>query len=70
MPKRGRKYQEAAKLVDRERAYPPDEGIALIKKISYASFDATIEAHLRMGLDPRHADQQIRSTVSLPHGTG
>jgi large subunit ribosomal protein L1 len=70
MAKRGKKYQEAAKLVDRERAYPPDEGIALIKKISYAKFDATIEAHLRMGLDPRHADQQIRSTVSLPHGTG
>ena len=70
MPKRGKKYQEAAKLVEREHAYPPDEGIALIKKISYAKFDATIEAHLRMGLDPRHADQQIRSTVSLPHGTG
>jgi len=70
MPKRGKKYQEAAKLVDRERDYPPDEGIALIKKISYAKFDATIEAHLRMGLDPRHADQQIRSIVSLPHGTG
>lgn len=70
MPKRGKKYQEAAKLVDRERDYPPDEGIALIKKISYAKFDATIQAHLRMGLDPRHADQQIRSTVSLPHGTG
>jgi len=70
MAKRGKNYQEAAKLVDRERAYPPEEGIALIKKISYAKFDATIEAHLRMGLDPRHADQQIRSTVSLPHGTG
>lgn len=70
MPKRGKKYREAAELVDRERAYPPEDGIALIKKISYASFDATIEAHLRMGLDPRHADQQIRSTVSLPHGTG
>jgi large subunit ribosomal protein L1 len=70
MPKRGKKYQEVAKLVDRDRAYPPEEGIALIKQISYANFDATIEAHLRMGLDPRHADQQIRSTVSLPHGTG
>lgn len=70
MPKRGKKYQEAANLVDRERDYPPDEGVALIKKVSYANFDATIEAHLRMGLDPRHADQQVRSTVSLPHGTG
>lgn len=70
MPKRGKKYQEAAKLVDRERAYPPEEGVELVKKLSYANFDATIEAHLRMGLDPRHADQQVRSTVSLPHGTG
>lgn len=70
MPKRGKKYQEVAKLVDRERAYSPEEAIELIKKISYANFDATVEAHLRMGLDPRHADQQVRSTVSLPHGTG
>jgi large subunit ribosomal protein L1 len=70
MAKRGKKYQEALALVDRERAYSPDEGIELVKKISYTKFDATIEAHLRMGLDPRHSDQQIRSTVTLPHGTG
>jgi large subunit ribosomal protein L1 len=70
MPKRGRKYREAEKLVDRQRAYSPEEGVELVRKVSYADFDATIEAHLRMGLDPRHADQQIRSTVSLPHGTG
>jgi len=70
MPKRGRKYREAEKLVDRQRAYSPEEGVELVRKVSYANFDATIEAHLRMGLDPRHADQQIRSTVSLPHGTG
>lgn len=70
MPKRGKKYQEAEKLVDRERAYLPEEAVELVKKLSYANFDATIEAHLRMGLDPRHADQQVRSTVSLPHGTG
>lgn len=70
MPERGKKYREAAKLVDRERAYSPEEAIELVKKISYANFDATVEAHLRMGLDPRHADQQVRSTVSLPHGTG
>jgi large subunit ribosomal protein L1 len=70
MPKRGKKYREVAKLVDRERAYSPEEAIELVKKISYANFDATVEAHLRMGLDPRHADQQVRSTVSLPHGTG
>ncbi len=70
MPKRGKKYKEAEKLVDRERDYSPKEGIEIVRKVSYAKFDATIEAHLRMGLDPRHADQQVRSTVSLPHGTG
>jgi large subunit ribosomal protein L1 len=70
MPKRGRKYREAAKLVERDRFYSPEEGIELVRKVSYASFDTTIEVHLRMGLDPRHADQQVRSTVSLPHGTG
>jgi large subunit ribosomal protein L1 len=70
MPKRGRKYREAAELIDRDRAYSSEEGVELVQKVSYANFDATIEAHLRMGLDPRHADQQIRSTVSLPHGTG
>lgn len=70
MPKRGKKYREVEKLVDRERDYLPEEAVELVKKLSYANFDATIEAHLRMGLDPRHADQQVRSTVSLPHGTG
>jgi large subunit ribosomal protein L1 len=55
---------------DRERDYSPKEGIEIVRKVSYANFDATIEAHLRMGLDPRHADQQVRSTVSLPYGTG
>jgi len=70
MPKRGKKYQEVAKLIDRGRAYSPEEAIELVQKVSYAGFDATVEAHLRMGLDPRHADQQVRSTVSLPHGTG
>jgi large subunit ribosomal protein L1 len=70
MPKRGKKYQEAEKLIDRERDYSPKEGIEIVRKVSYANFDATIEAHLRMGLDPRHADQQVRSTVSLPYGTG
>jgi large subunit ribosomal protein L1 len=70
MPKRGRKYQEAAKLIDRDRTYSAEEAMELVRKISYANFDATVEVHLRMGLDPRHADQQVRSTVSLPHGTG
>lgn len=70
MPKRGKKYQEAAKLVDPNVNYPPDEAVDLVKKTAYTKFDATIEAHLRMGLDPRKADQQIRTTVQLPHGTG
>jgi large subunit ribosomal protein L1 len=70
MPKRGKKYEEAAKLVDRSASYAPAEAVELVKKTSYANFDATIEAHLRTGLDPRKSDQQIRSTVQLPHGTG
>lgn len=70
MAKRGKKYQEVAKLIDPAQNYSPEEAIDLVKKTSYANFDATVEAHLRMGLDPRKADQQIRSTVQLPHGTG
>ena len=70
MPKRGKKYQEAAKLIDETKQYPPEEAVELVKKTAYTKFNATIEAHLRMGLDPRKADQQIRSTVQLPHGTG
>jgi large subunit ribosomal protein L1 len=70
MPKRGKKYQDAVKLLDQEKFYSPDEAVDLVRKTSYTKFDATIEAHLRMGLDPRKADQQIRSTVQLPHGTG
>ncbi len=70
MPKRGKKYQEAAKLIEPQKFYTPEEAVDLVKQTSYAKFDATIEAHLRMGLDPRKADQQIRSTVQLPNGTG
>lgn len=70
MPKRGKKYKEAVKTVDLANAYSPEEAVALVKKTSYVNFDATAEAHLRMGLDPRQAEQQIRSTVQLPHGTG
>ena len=70
MPHRGTKYQEALKLVDRERAYPPDEAAELAKQTTTVNFDATIEAHLRLGVDPRHADQMVRGTVVLPHGTG
>jgi large subunit ribosomal protein L1 len=70
MPKRGKNYQEAAKLVDRTRLYSPEEALELTKKTSYAKFDATVELHLRTGLDPRHADQQVRGVVLLPKGTG
>ncbi len=70
MPKRGKKYREAAKLIDEKMNYSPAEATELVKQTSYTDFNATIEAHLRMGLDPRKADQQIRSTVQLPHGTG
>ena len=66
----GKKYLEAAKLVDRERIYPPEEAAALAKETNYVSFDGTVEAHLRLGVDPRHADQMVRGTVVLPHGTG
>jgi large subunit ribosomal protein L1 len=70
MASHGKKYQEAAKLVDRERIYPPLEGVELVKQTSTVGFDASIEAHLRLGVDPRHADQMVRGTVVLPHGTG
>ncbi|MEA3334913.1 MAG: 50S ribosomal protein L1 [Chloroflexota bacterium] len=70
MAKRGKKYRDASKLVDNDTFYPPEEAIKLIREVSYAKFDATIEAHLRMGVDPRHADQQVRGVVLLPAGTG
>lgn len=70
MPKRGKKYQEAVALVDRSHVYSPEEALELAKKTSYASFDTTVEIHMRMGLDPRHADQQVRGVVLLPKGTG
>lgn len=68
--KRGKKYVEAAKLVDRTVQYDPAEAIDLIKKTAVAKFDETIEAHIRLGVDGRHADQQVRGAVVLPHGTG
>jgi large subunit ribosomal protein L1 len=70
MPHRGKKYQEAAKLVDRTRIYAPAEAVALLKQTSTVGFDATAEVHIRLGVDPRHADQMVRGTVVLPHGTG
>ena len=68
--KRGKKYVEAAKLVDRTVQYDPVEAIDLVKKTAVAKFDETIEAHIRLGVDGRHADQQVRGAVVLPHGTG
>jgi len=66
----GKKYQEAVKLVDKSRVYPPREAIELAKRMAYAKFDETVELHLRMGLDPRHADQQVRGVALLPNGLG
>lgn len=68
--KRGKKYVEAAKAVDRATLYETTDAIALVKKTAVAKFDETIEAHIRTGVDGRHADQQIRGAVVLPHGTG
>ena len=68
--KRGKKYVEAAKAVDRATLYDTAEAISLVKKAAVAKFDETIEAHIRTGCDGRHADQQIRGAVVLPHGTG
>ena len=68
--KRGKKYVEAAKAIDRTALYDPAEAIALAKKVAVAKFDETIEAHIRTGCDGRHAEQQIRGAVVLPHGTG
>jgi large subunit ribosomal protein L1 len=70
MAQHGKKYLEAAKLVDHEKVYEPAEATQLVKKTSTVAFDATIEAHLKLGVDPRHADQMVRGTVVLPHGTG
>ena len=70
MTKHGRKYQEAAKEVDKAKAYSPEEAVALAKKSAYVNFDETVELHLRMGVDPRNATQQVRGVALLPHGLG
>ena len=70
MGRHGKKYLEAAKLVDHARTYPPADAVGLVKDTSVVAFDATIEAHIRLGIDPRHADQMVRGTVVLPSGTG
>ncbi len=70
MSKQGKKYLAAAAKVDRGQNYTPDEAIALAKQTSITSFDSTVELHIRLGVDPRHADQQVRDVVVLPHGLG
>ncbi|MCL2363059.1 MAG: 50S ribosomal protein L1 [Defluviitaleaceae bacterium] len=70
MAKRGKKYVEAAKLVEALKLYDVNEAVELVQKTSTSKFDATVEAHIRLGVDSRHADQQVRGTVVLPHGTG
>lgn len=70
MPKRGKRYQEAFKQFDRQKLYPLNEAIELSKNMATAKFDETIEMHFRLGIDPRHSEQQVRSTVMLPHGLG
>lgn len=68
--KRGKKYIEAAKLVDRTTLYDPQDAMDLVQKAAIAKFDETVEAHIKLGVDSRHADQQVRGAVVLPHGTG
>ena len=68
--KMGKKYSDSLKLIDRTKQYDPEEAIALAKQTAKAKFDETIEISVRLGVDPRHADQQVRGAVVLPHGTG
>ena len=70
MPKHGKRYQDAVKLVERGRTYEPDEAMELLKSTSKVNFDPSVEAHIRLSVDPRHADQMVRGTVTLPHGSG
>ncbi len=70
MPKHGKKYNAAVALVDDDSNYRPNEAVDLLKKTSYVTFDPTIEVHMKLGIDPRHADQQVRAMASLPNGTG
>ncbi len=70
MAKHGKKYREAAEKIDSDKAYEPLEALQLVKETSYSKFDGTVEVHMRLGVDPRHAEQQVRDTVMLPHGLG
>lgn len=70
MPKKGKRYNEIINLVDKEKYYEINEAVTLVKKVATAKFDETVEVHLKLGVDSRHADQQVRNTVVLPNGTG
>ena len=70
MARQGKNYQQAVKLLDRTKTYPPQEAIELMKKMAYVRFDETVELHLRMGVDPRNSSQQVRGVTLLPHGLG
>ena len=70
MAKRSKRYQEAAALIEKGKAYPIDEAVALVKQTSKLGFDASVDVAFNLGVDPRHADQQLRGAVVLPHGTG
>lgn len=70
MPRHGKKFQDAEKKIEADRLYTPDDGLALVKQVAFAGFDETVEAHFRLGIDPRQADQNVRTTAVLPHGTG
>ncbi len=70
MSRHGKRYQDLAKLVERTRVYTPDEAVRLLRETGSVNFDPSVEAHMRLGVDPRHADQMVRGTVVLPHGTG
>lgn len=70
MTKRGKRYRQVAEKVDRDQLYQPNEATSLVKELATAKFDETIEAHFRLGIDPRKSDQNVRGTVALPHGTG
>ncbi|HEY5231226.1 MAG TPA: 50S ribosomal protein L1 [Galbitalea sp.] len=71
MPRQhGKKYREAASAIEAGKFYPPAEAMSLVRQTAVTAFDSSIEVHIRLGIDPRHADQVVRSTVTLPHGTG
>lgn len=70
MPKHGKQYLAAVAQIEEDKLYEPTEAVELVKKTSFVKFDPTLEVHMKLGIDPRHADQQVRATASLPHGTG